>query len=62
MKVQRQLSPIEDDLDLVIPNLDIQSLRAISKLHKPENESLPFDSSTLSDDIIMTVIKSELQH
>ena len=58
MKVRRQLAPIEDDLDLVIPNLDLHSLRAISKLHKPENGSLPFDSSTISDDIIMTVINA----
>ena len=52
IQVQKQLAPTED------PTLNIQSLRAITKSHKAENESLPFDSSTLPNDIILTVINA----
>ena len=58
MKVQKQLAPTEDDLALVIPTIDLHSLRAITKLHKAENEQLPLDPSTVTDELIMAVINA----
>ena len=58
MQIQKQLAPTEDDLAIVIPTIDIQSLRAIARLHKRGNELLPLDASTLPDEFILTVINA----
>ena len=61
-KIERQLAPTEDDMDISIPTLDIQSLKAITKLRHPElfedNSHDSFDQADISTELIELMINA----
>ena len=61
-KIEKQLAPTEDDMEISIPTLDIHSLKAITKLRHPEvfedNPHDPFDQSDISTELIELMINA----
>ena len=56
-KIQQQLAPIEDDMDVVVPSLDLSSFKAIMNLHRPENAEL-MQQEDPSDELITLAINA----
>jgi hypothetical protein len=54
-KIQRNLAPTEDDMDVTVPSIDIHSLRAIASLRNPD---LSFAEADLSTEMIELVINA----
>ena len=52
-QIQTHLCHNEDDMETVVPTLDIQSLRAISKLCHPNSS---FDADSLPSDLLKFTI------
>jgi hypothetical protein len=53
--IQKQLCPTEDDMEVTVPTLDLQALRAIARLRHPE---LSFAEEDISSDLIEFAIKA----
>ena len=63
-RVQKQLAPTEDDMDISMPTIDLHSLRAIAALHRTNDRKIPnrtklkFDEDTVPDTIIEQIINA----
>ena len=56
--IRRKLAPTEDDMNMVVPTIDIASLRAIARLHRKGNQKLPLDEDELPTEMIEMMINA----
>ena len=58
-KIQRNLAPTEDDMDVTVPSMDIHSLRAIASLRNPDLSFAEADLSTEMIELVINAIQSK---
>ena len=56
--IWQRLAPIEDDMELVSPNIYNYALQSIDKLHKQENKDLNFDEEAILSEIVQSLINA----